>query len=196
MLITLWGFFYFLVVGYFGFVVVPKVRIWWQKKKNDKLNQSHATKTSSSPSLIQYFFPTDIFVLILITISTLLLIFPEFFYLKDIYPAHYRANTMFKLGYQAFMMLGLVTGYILFRIKHRVSSGRSIWYYAYTILFIPLPRAPSGSGPESAPKTRLEEVHEPLVAQRTSGAPMPLDEFAVEAIRVLGQVGLPVRLKL
>lgn len=67
--------------------------------------------------IIKELHPVDTYALILVLISTLLLIFPEFFYFKDIYPAHYRANTMFKLGYQAFMMLSLVSGYTVFRLK-------------------------------------------------------------------------------
>ena len=48
---------------------------------------------------------SDLFVLLLIVLSTLLIIVPEFIHVKDIYPAHYRANTMFKLVYQSFIML-------------------------------------------------------------------------------------------
>lgn len=55
----------------------------------------------------------DIFVVFLLLLSTFLIILPEFIYMKDIYPAHYRANTMFKLAYQAFIMLSLATGYII-----------------------------------------------------------------------------------
>ncbi|MBI2443104.1 MAG: hypothetical protein HYV40_04335 [Candidatus Levybacteria bacterium] len=58
----------------------------------------------------------DYFVLILVFLSTLLILIPEFIYAKDIYPAHYRANTMFKLVFQAFMMLGLSSGYIFVRV--------------------------------------------------------------------------------
>ena len=82
MLLTLWGFFYWCVLGFLIFIV-----------KDIK-------KTS----------PVNILFVCLIILSTLLLIFPEFFYAKDIYPKHYRANTMFKLGYQAFIMLALVSG--------------------------------------------------------------------------------------
>lgn len=60
--------------------------------------------------------PSDYFVLILILLSTILLLIPEFFYIKDIYPQHYRANTMFKLAYQAFIMLSLSAGYIIIKI--------------------------------------------------------------------------------
>ena len=41
---------------------------------------------------------------------------PEVIYVKDIYIAsHYRANTMFKLTYQAFILFGIVMGYVLVR---------------------------------------------------------------------------------
>ncbi len=45
-----------------------------------------------------------------------LTIFPEFFYFKDIYPQHFRSNTMFKLGYQAYMLMMLVSGYTITKI--------------------------------------------------------------------------------
>lgn len=55
----------------------------------------------------------DSFILILIALSTLLIILPEFIYVKDIYPGHYRANTMFKLVFQAFIMLSISSVYII-----------------------------------------------------------------------------------
>jgi len=59
---------------------------------------------------------TDIFMLLLVFLSLILITVPEFIYAKDIYPAHYRANTMFKLVFQAFMLLSLVSAYGIFRI--------------------------------------------------------------------------------
>jgi YYY domain-containing protein len=85
-LFTLYGFFYF-------FVTIFAVAMIRAKNYN----------------------PTDIFVLLLIMLSTFLIIIPEFFYVKDIYPAHYRANTMFKLVFQAFIMLGISSAYIIVR---------------------------------------------------------------------------------
>ncbi len=58
----------------------------------------------------------DMFAFLLIGLSLILIIIPEFFYLKDIYPEHYRANTMFKLVYQAFIMLSLASGYAIIRL--------------------------------------------------------------------------------
>ena len=83
-LITLYGFFYFFISLYL---------LWWVR----------ATKRTT----------TDIFVILLIILGTFLIIIPEFFYIKDIYPAHYRANTMFKLVFQSFIMLSIATGYII-----------------------------------------------------------------------------------
>ncbi len=48
------------------------------------------------------------FMFILIPYNLWLILFAEFFYFKDIYPAHFRANTLFKLGYQAYIMLSLI----------------------------------------------------------------------------------------
>jgi len=103
-LFILYGFFYFFVIS---FIVFLKTR----------------QKNITAP---------DKFVGLLITVSTMLLIVPEFIYLKDIYPAHYRANTMFKLSYEAFIMLSASCGYIIFRILTSLKSKRNI-----TLFFIP-----------------------------------------------------------
>lgn len=45
-----------------------------------------------------------------------LVLLPELIYVKDIYGEdHYRANTMFKLSYQAFILFGMCMAYILVR---------------------------------------------------------------------------------
>ncbi|HCM81876.1 MAG: hypothetical protein UV63_C0036G0019 [Microgenomates group bacterium GW2011_GWC1_43_11] len=42
-----------------------------------------------------------------------LIVIPEFFYVKDIYPAHFRSNTMFKLGYEAFILWSIISAYVI-----------------------------------------------------------------------------------
>jgi YYY domain-containing protein len=91
-LLILYGFFYFWVISFGVFIF-------------SKFKSKHFNITSG-----------DIFVGILIILSTLLIVIPEFIYVKDIYPAHYRANTMFKLVYQSFIMLSLSSGYIIVRL--------------------------------------------------------------------------------
>ena len=69
---------------------------------------------------------TDVFVTLMIILSTFLIIIPEFFYLKDIYPTYYRANTMFKLVFQAFIMLSLCSGYVIVRMATVMPTLRLI----------------------------------------------------------------------
>lgn len=107
-LFILYGFFYFWVFSFFVFLF-----------RKTKVVQS------------------DIFVLILIFLSTMLIIIPEFVYVKDIYPEHYRANTMFKLVYQSFIMLSVSSGYIIVRLflnRKSLIINRSYWKFVY--LFI------------------------------------------------------------
>lgn len=113
MLFVLWGFFWISLL-IFMFVVLKK-----NKQNNRPTNYNLPT--------------TTLFILILFLFGIFLTIIPEFFYIKDIYPQHFRANTMFKLGYQAFIMMGIasiVTFYLLKNIK------KSIIYYLLTIIFI------------------------------------------------------------
>jgi uncharacterized membrane protein len=54
------------------------------------------------------------FILSLLTASWVLIALPEIFFVKDIYSgSHQRANTMFKLTYQAFVMFYLSSGYVI-----------------------------------------------------------------------------------
>lgn len=75
---------------------------------------------------------SDFFIFLLIILSAMLIIIPEFLYAKDIYPAHYRANTMFKLVFQAFIMLQLVSAYSIYR----VASGLKYLKVKITFLLV------------------------------------------------------------
>lgn len=88
MMWLLWGFFIYCGL----FLLVPLVRKIRSKKAVDH---------------------QDLVLGIFFIFSILLIIFPEFFYFKDIYPMHFRSNTMFKLGYQAFIMFSIVSGYVI-----------------------------------------------------------------------------------
>lgn len=104
MLIILYGFFYFFII----FLVIKIIKM---------------KKTSTSV----------LFILMLILLATTLIAIPEFIYAKDIYPAHYRANTMFKLGYQAFIMLSLVTS---FAIAYLLSTGKKVIWLPISAFFL------------------------------------------------------------
>lgn len=96
-LLILYGFFYFFIFSFFIFL-----------------------------SRVKKILHIDVFMLMLIVLSSLLILIPEFFYMKDIYPAHYRANTMFKLTYEAFIMLSLTSGYCIVRLVGSLSHIKTL----------------------------------------------------------------------
>lgn len=72
---------------------------------------------------------SDIFVISLILTASILVLIPEFVYIKDIYiNEHRRANTMFKLTYQAFIMYSLSSGYILIRLSQIKSKFLNVFF--------------------------------------------------------------------
>ncbi len=98
----LWGFFFYVAGALLAAPLLGDKRIKSLKEliRLDKINFLKTRFTHDEQVLIVF-----------ILLSTMLLIFPEFFYFKDIYPQHFRSNTMFKLGYQAFIMLSIAAGY-------------------------------------------------------------------------------------
>lgn len=111
-LIMLYGFFYFFVFLFFAFLKL---------KKNYKISKN------------------DIFVLILIILASTLIIVPEFIYVKDIYPMHYRANTMFKFVYEAFIILSLCSSFIIIKLISSIKNKLIlISFFATTILLLSL----------------------------------------------------------
>jgi len=88
----------------------------------------------------------DIFVASLLLTSWILIIIPEIVFVKDIYIAsHQRANTMFKLTYQAFVMTYLSSGYITVRILSIASNlnMRRILFIFFMLLFAAVLTYPS-----------------------------------------------------
>lgn len=94
MLWILWGF-----LIYCGAALI--IRKIWRIREIRDIGEIWETKYTHIDRMLVVFF----------LFSLVLIIFPEFFYFKDIYPAHFRSNTMFKLGYQAFILFSIVSGY-------------------------------------------------------------------------------------
>lgn len=72
---------------------------------------------------VKKIFYSDMFALIIIIYAAILIITPELIYLKDIYPSYFRANTMFKLAYQAFILLSFMSIYSIFRISNNLKNN-------------------------------------------------------------------------
>ena len=131
-LLTLYGFFYFWAIFFLIFLIKKKNHK--SQTTNHKQIQNYNIQNSKYFGSLNFdqakpenlfriwnlgfgiLTKSDLFVLLLIIFSTLLIIIPEFIYVKDIYPGHYRANTMFKLVYQAFILLSISSAYIIFRL--------------------------------------------------------------------------------
>lgn len=79
---------------------------------------------------------TDDYIFVLFVFGIFLILIPEFFYIKDIYPAHFRANTMFKMGYQAFMMMSIASTYTFFVISRHVSSNTMLKKMIWIVPFL------------------------------------------------------------
>jgi uncharacterized membrane protein len=67
----------------------------------------------------------------ILVLFTVLIAYPEFFYMKDIYPGHIRANTMFKFFYQAWIWSGTLCGATLIYLinREREKGSRLDWLY-------------------------------------------------------------------
>jgi uncharacterized membrane protein len=98
MIWLLWGFFFFC-----GIVFLLKL---WSKRK----------------TILQL----EKFLIVIFLYSVGLIFFAEFFYFKDIYPAHFRSNTMFKLGYQAFMMCSMLSAYVIIHTIRQSAGSRQL----------------------------------------------------------------------
>ncbi len=77
---------------------------------------------------------SDLFVLTIGLCACGLILLPELVYVRDIYSGDYkRANTMFKLTYQAYIMFGMCMAYISFRLI-RFREKRSQCVFAVVVL--------------------------------------------------------------
>jgi uncharacterized membrane protein len=61
--------------------------------------------------------------------ALILIIIPEFIYARDIYTTYPRANTMFKLTYQAFIMMGILAGAVWGKVMDREVKMSLVWRF-------------------------------------------------------------------
>ncbi len=83
----------------------------------------------------------DLFALITGLCALGLVMIPELVYVRDIYEnGHARANTMFKLTYQAYIMFGITLGYGIYRLLMltrqkvlKVLAGIALFFWVWTL---------------------------------------------------------------
>ena len=101
-LLVLWGLPVFLTVLFLIFLL-------WEKM--------HILKRKSLYRLLRSIKTPDLFAVIMGLCAIGLVLIPELVYVRDIYEnGNARANTMFKLTYQAYIMFGMTMAYVIFRL--------------------------------------------------------------------------------
>ena len=111
MLLVLWGFPLLLTVGYLAF------------RKSVAIKEGR-TKCCG-------------YITVLLAVGGLLILIPEIIYVKDIYINSYqRANTMFKLTYQSFIMFSLAGGYIIVKTLSNLKKNFSHFAYAVSLFVL------------------------------------------------------------
>ena len=106
------------------------------KKKKE---EPYKRKKGSKPLLFQFINRLSLPELFILTIGLCaagLVLMPEIIYVIDIYGGHKRANTMFKFTYQAFIMFGLMMGYVITKFILLAKNGKQIVCGAITAFFL------------------------------------------------------------
>jgi len=130
-LIILWGLPFFIIFSYICFMITDII-----KNRNDYPGRPEDNKGQKKETLLRRIFsglaPSDLFIITLGLCAAGLVLLPELVYVQDIYSGDYkRANTMFKLTYQAFILFGICIGYILPRL---MAYGRTWKRLRYSLV--------------------------------------------------------------
>ncbi len=124
-LIILWGLPVAVSLGYIISLAVPALRraiadraaekkdVREDEVRKEAREDKPREDEAAAPDVMKL---PDLLILLFVLCAMGLVLLPEIIYVKDIYTGgHYRANTMFKLTYQAFILFGISMGYILIR---------------------------------------------------------------------------------
>lgn len=104
-LIILWGLPFVIAISF----VVSRILSYRKQTKEQEQKGSLLSFFAKMPV-------EDLFIFLMALCAMGLVLMPEVIYMEDIYTTAYRANTMFKLTYQAFTLFGLVMAYVLVRM--------------------------------------------------------------------------------
>ncbi len=134
-MIILWGLPVFVVVCFIGALISNHKRTGKSKgamidieQENEDVKVEHKKRQPVLFHFLTSMKSSDLYIMVLGLCAIGLILIPEVIYVEDIYSGDYkRANTMFKLTYQAFIMFGLCFGYILLRLLCYGRTLRQKW---------------------------------------------------------------------
>ena len=137
-LIILWGLPIFIVIAFLCFMISD-----FNKTKKEVASDDQKQIPRSS-HLFENISTSDLFIITIGLCAVGLILIPEIIYVEDIYSGDYkRANTMFKLTYQAFIMFGISFGYIFLRLicfgktmRQRMVGVIGILLFALSLCYI------------------------------------------------------------
>jgi YYY domain-containing protein len=130
----LWGYQLFYVLCFTVFLIISTRE---RMKVRHKECSALSSKESWLGRLVKNIAVPDMLCLIICCCGLGLLLIPEIVYVTDIYSSGYhRANTMFKLTYQAFIMFCIVAGYIVVRIPSALRNRSSKALTAIILLIV------------------------------------------------------------
>lgn len=142
-LMILWGYQTVMAVIFFIFVLYTLQDSYWKSAKGKERVKlrNELTLLVRIRNVLEKFSIEDVFAVILFVSALGLVLIPELVYVEDIYTAeHKRANTMFKLTYQAFIMFGLACGYVFIRIWQAAEKGWKFWVsVSLSVVMVALP---------------------------------------------------------
>lgn len=165
-----------------------------RKKKNVPEEELKKPEKAGLISFLTKMPMEDLFIFLMSLCAIGLVLMPEVVYVEDIYSGAYRANTMFKLTYQAFILFGFSLAYVLFRtllMNGKVAKGCS--YVALALVL--LTAGYSGN----AIKSQFGDVSDPSKQKGLDASIFVSDSFAsdYEGIKWLNEnvSGQPVVLE-
>lgn len=142
-LLVLWGYQLVIAVIFLIMILFTEQNLIWRsaKKKEREKIRGELTLIARIRNILERFTIEDVFTVILFVSAMGLVLIPELVYVEDIYSGeHKRANTMFKLTYQAFIMFGLACGYVFIRIRQMAEKGwKRTTAIILTIIMVALP---------------------------------------------------------
>ena len=143
LILILWGFYFFIALSFLLWVFKGKIKQIWHQESLVKLAAKLGNvkiqiqdKAAIAGSGFSHLVFVDKTALLLIFLGFLMILIPEIIYLKDIYiPDYYRANTMFKFYYEAWVFFSVAGAFAVMRIISYLKDNFSLPGFFFNICF-------------------------------------------------------------